>query len=42
MLAPHNACWDMLRMEGFMELGPPHLLSGMSGGEVGAPCSSIT
>jgi hypothetical protein len=42
MLALHNACWDVLHMKGFTELGPLHLVSGASGGEIGPPCSSIT
>jgi hypothetical protein len=33
--------WDMLRTEGFTELGPLHMVSRTSGGEVGPPCSFI-
>jgi hypothetical protein len=41
VLAPHNVCWDMLRTEGFTELGPLDLISGVNDGEVGPPCSCI-
>jgi hypothetical protein len=41
MLALYNACWNVLRMVGFSELGPLHLVSGVSGGEVGPPFSGI-
>jgi hypothetical protein len=42
MLALHNALWDVLSTKGFTELGPLHLVSRASGGEVGPPCSGIT
>jgi hypothetical protein len=41
MLALHNAYWDVLRMKGFTKPGPLHLLSRVSGGDVGPPCSGI-
>jgi hypothetical protein len=37
----HDACWNMLRTEGFTELGPLHLVSRTSGNETSPPCSGI-
>jgi hypothetical protein len=42
MRAFHDACYYMLRKEGFTELGPPHMVSRMGGGETSPPCSGIT
>jgi hypothetical protein len=36
VLALHNTYWDLLRTEGFAELGSLHLVGGTSGTELGS------